>query len=194
MKSAPFRFDDKTHRYTTPEGAELLHITGLLTAAGYIDDAWYTEASCERGRIVHELTAEYDMGAIELQTCQSPHRGYLLAYAKAMTMIPHEWKYIEVPIAHPSGGWAGTPDRAGKIFHSNGVLDIKSGDEAKSHPIQTALQAVLLEEEMNLKAERQYRAALYVRANGRFYLREYTRNTEQVVEARRILARYVGLR
>lgn len=191
MRSEPFRFNDARHEYTNLDGRRLPHVTGLLTAAGHITDEWFTDESCERGRVVHELAAEYDLGALDAATLVSKYRGYLLGHVAAMRAIPHHWLHIEVPAVSPRG-FGGTPDRVGEIYGGLGVLDLKSGLEFKAHRYQTALQAILCEQELGLPADRQLRFTLYLRASGRWKLIEH-RDPADIREADRIIERFTRL-
>jgi hypothetical protein len=189
VKSAPFRFNEEQHEYVDTAGRRVPHITGLLAVSGWIDDQWYTDTSCERGRAVHELVAEYDLGAVDLASYAGQYRPYLLAHAAAMQVIPHEWRHVEVPAVHPTLRFGGTPDRVGTVYNGLGVLDIKSGLQSRAHAIQTALQAILCEPELHLAPERQVRFCLYLRPDGRYRLIEH-RDPANIREAHRILARH----
>jgi hypothetical protein len=130
-----------------------------------------TEESSERGRIVHSLTADYDLGAIEdPRSVVSSFKGYLLAHVKAMEILQLEILAVEEPIVHPVLRFGGRPDRAVRDEGEVGPFEIKSGEPTKAHPIQTALQAILLEASLLVPAEMQKRQALYLQANGRFKL------------------------
>lgn len=100
MIAQAFRFNADTHTYYL-NGEERPHITGMLLRCGLVDDAWYTEESCERGRQVHKLTADYDLGALELARCVSAYRGYLVTHAKAMSIMRPEIQAVEEALIHP---------------------------------------------------------------------------------------------
>jgi hypothetical protein len=81
--SAVFRFDAVNHEYIDPSsGSVFPHITGMLQQTGWIDDTWYTEESSARGRAVHRLTADFDLGALHVDSCVSRYRPYLLGHVK----------------------------------------------------------------------------------------------------------------
>lgn len=96
---------------------------------------------------------------------------------------------VEVPRYHPTLRFGGRPDRVVRTFGAVGPLEGKSGQPARSHEIQTALQAILLEPWVDLPAEMQQRLCLYWRPNGRFRLREH-KERRDFQEARRILREY----
>ncbi len=91
-----FRFSSETHEYTDLLTGQIVpHITGILQATGWINDEWYTEESCERGTAIHKLTADYDLGALDVASCVSPYRGYLLSHVAAMNIIRPEILSVE---------------------------------------------------------------------------------------------------
>ena len=172
----PFRFDALTHEYTQ-NGVVLPHITEMLQRTGWINKEWYTDESSERGRQVHRLTADYDMGAIDLQTFVSPYRPWLLSYIAAVKMLRPIWDAIEAPTVHPQFRFGGRPDRVGQICGVYTVLELKSNNKGwnleQAHPIQTALQAILVAGRGSLPAEAWKRYALYCRPDRRFRLEDH---------------------
>lgn len=182
-----FRFDRRTHTYYDAAGSARPHITGMLLQAGLIDDTWYTEESCERGTAVHQLTADYDLGALTLDGCDSDYRGWLLGHVEAMRRLQPQWAGIETPCMHPQQRWGGRPDRDGHVWSLRTVLEVKSGVPSKSHMVQTALQALLLaSQETGVPAESWQRLCLYLTGNGRFKL-DHHKNPGDFAEARRII-------
>lgn len=175
-----FRFDAATHTYIDlVTGAELPHITGMLERTGWIDATWFVEEDSRRGQEIHKLTADFDLGALDVDRCVSRYRAYLLAYARAMQTLQPEILSVEQPIV--TGGkhrWGGRPDRAARTFGLVGPVEIKSGGPQKSHPIQTALQAILLEQSLEVPAEFQSRLCVYVMASGRCKVERHTRRAD----------------
>ena len=188
----PFRFDADRHEYTeVGTGSTIPHITGLLQASGWVDDRWMTEESCVRGTAVHELTARFDLGMLDPATCVSVHRGYLLAHVKAMGIMKPDILSVEEPSVHPTWRFGGRPDREVIAWGLRGVLEGKSGVPAKSHMVQTALQAILVSGKAQLPPEAEARFALYWKANGKFVLEEH-KDRRDFDEAYRILRRYAA--
>lgn len=170
-----FRFDANAHEYIDLEtGLVLPHITGILKDAGLVDDRWFTDESRERGSIVHRLTTDYDLGALEPRSVVSTYRNYLLAYVDAKQMIGSpDWSHIEVPMAHSRKKFAGRPDRVGVLFGGISVVEIKSGAPEKCHPIQTAMQAILASQHVHIPPEAILRFGLYLKPNGRFTMERH---------------------
>lgn len=186
-----FRYDDDDHVYTVA-GERVPSITQILTRAGKIDDRWYTEEACERGRQVHRLTAAYDLEAIDVPTLVSPHRGYLLAHIDAVKLARAEFDEIEQPavlVRRDGVRFGGTPDRVGRVLALRAVLDEKSGDPEPWHALQTALQAVLRADALKLPPKAIARFALYLKPNGRFKLEQH-KNAHDFDEVERLLRRY----
>lgn len=194
MQHVAFRWDGNAHEYVDLGGVVRPHITQLLEKAGLVDDRWYTEESCERGSCVHRLTADYDLGALDPDTCVSKYRGYLLAHVAAMRMLQPTFTHIEVPLlyCHEGISFGGRPDRCGKFYGCWGVLEGKSGVATAAHPVQTALQAMLFEPECGIPADFQLRLCLYWKDNGKFTIEQHQQKRD-FAEARRILSRYARL-
>lgn len=191
-----FRFDASRHEYIDlAHGTVLPHITGMLERTGWIDDTWYTEESSLRGQAVHRLTADYDLGALDVASCVSKYRPWLLAYVEALRKLGGPvWTAVEAPAVHPDHRFGGRPDRVGQVFRAWTVVELKTNNKGwnleKAHPIQTALQAVLVSGTAFrlLPAEAWMRAALYLRPDGRCRYIEHT-DRRDLDEARRIIAK-----
>ncbi len=190
--SLEFRFDAGAHEYVElATGSVLPHITGMLQRAGWVDDLWFTEESCERGTAVHKLTADYDLGALDVASCVSPYRGYLLAHVTAIGIMRPEIVAVEEPRVHSRYRFGGRPDRAVIYNGVKAVLEGKSGGPAKSHGIQTALQAILEAERFEMAPESLGRFCLYWKPNGKFKLEEHKRR-QDFDEAYRIIREYAA--
>jgi alkanesulfonate monooxygenase SsuD/methylene tetrahydromethanopterin reductase-like flavin-dependent oxidoreductase (luciferase family) len=186
-----FRFDPDLHEYTDRDGRPLPHITGMLERCGWIDRTWYDDEASERGRQVHRLTADFDMGALDVGSFVSKYRPWLLSYVGAMQTLRPTWDAIEAPAVHPDYRFGGRPDRVGKVFGIYTILEVKSNNKGwnleKAHPIQTALQAVLVSATRPLPAEAWTRYALYCRPNGKFRLEPHEQRRKDFDEAYRIV-------
>jgi hypothetical protein len=189
--TVPFRFDARNHEYVdVATGAVLPHITGMLEQAGLVDDDWFTEESRIRGTAVHRLTADYDSGSLDPAKCISKYREYLLGHVAAMTILRGqglEVHAIEEAIVHEIYRYGGRPDRIVTLSGRRGVLEIKTtAQPAKSHMVQTALQAMLDECESGLPAETLGRWCLYLRPKGKWKLEEH-RSMRDFTEAQRVI-------
>lgn len=182
-----FRFDALDHTYTDlATGEEIPHITGMLQATGWIDDTWFTEESCERGQCVHRLTASFDLGALNVATCTSAYKPYLLAHVKLMGIVQPKWVSIEEPTVHPTLRFGGRPDRVGVMYRLKAVGEVKSGGPERSHQIQTALQAILEAPALGIPAHAVARFAFYYKPNGKFKVDQH-HDRRDFDEAHRII-------
>lgn len=171
-----FRFNAYQHEYIDAATNEVLpHITGLLKADGLVDDRWFKKEHSERGRVVHTLTADYDLGAItDIASVVSEGKGYLAGHVKAMAILRPEWLHVEVPFVHWGHRFGGRPDRVGRVDGGWAVLDVKSGVKTPAAPVQTALQAILMEPELKVPARSILRFVLYLSKDGKFKLLRHT--------------------
>jgi hypothetical protein len=191
MVTAPFTFDAEGHVYADFKG-RVPSITQLLNQAGEIDDTWFTEESSERGRHVHQLTAEYDLGGIDdddVREMVSGYKNYLIAHVCIVKATRPTWLHVETPAVHPTLRFGGRCDRLAKVYRAAAVWEVKSGVFQKSHPLQTALQAILSAPTFKLPPERIVRYCCYLGENGRPKLEEH-RNRRDFAKAREIIKRY----
>lgn len=187
VASAIFRFDDRRHEYIDPaNGAIFPHITGMLEETGWTDSTWYTEESRIRGSAVHRLTAHMDLGALDVASCKSRYRGWLLAHAAVMDKLRPTVLEVEQPRVHPLHRYGGRPDRVWRYAGALAIPEIKSGDFEKSHPIQTALQAILVERQYGIPAEAFLRFGLYLKQSGGHKVMQF-KERRDFDEARRII-------
>ncbi len=190
----PFRFDAAVHEYINPATGEVYpHITGMLATTGWIDDGWYTEESSERGTAVHRLTADYDLGALDVVSCTSRFRNYLLAHITAVRAVQVKMLAVEEPLVHSRFHFGGRPDRDALVVGARAVWEIKSGVIERSHAIQTALQAILIADEAGLPDKSVLRFCCYVNSKGKFKLEEHRADSD-FIEAYRVIARCTGVR
>lgn len=182
------RFESIEHAYFYND-VRVMSVTQMLEATGWVDPTFYTRASRDRGTAVHRLAAAYDLGSLPLEDAHQ-HRGYVLAYADAMRAIRATWDTIEEPLVHPGYPFAGTPDRVGTVLGVRTVLDIKSGAREASHPVQTALYAILIAGAggplSDLPATSWARASLYLKPSGKYSL-EHHPNRRDLDAAYRVL-------
>jgi hypothetical protein len=192
MIAAPFSFCAERHEYIDLRtGAVVPSITQLLKRAGLVDATFYTRASRDRGTAVHDLCAAYDLGALTLEECDSPLRGYLLAHVKALGILRPTMIAVEEASIHASLGFGGRPDRIVKMAGALGVLELKSGPQTPAHAIQCALQCILVEEHVGLPAEHMQRHAVYLKRTGKAGIDRF-RNRHDFTVARMIIREFGG--
>lgn len=184
-----FRFDALEHEYFL-NGKLVPSITQMIERCGLIDTEWFTEESKVRGTAVHDLTAAYDLGALDPEECRSKYRGWLLGHVALMRALKPTWTHVEIPMVSAVRKFGGRPDRLGKVFKLHTVCEVKSGAKEKCHAIQTALQAILASEESgtNLPPEHWQRMAEYIKPNGSYDLVHH-KDPRDFDEARRVIKR-----
>jgi hypothetical protein len=183
-----FRYQDVEHVYTV-DGIRRRSITELLKLAGLVDDRWFTDASRIRGTAVHDLTSHFDLGALDVASCVSEYKGWLLAYVDAMQKFRPEWDEVEVPRVHPTRRFAGRPDRVGSVFNLRTIMEIKTGVVEYSHQVQTAMQAILVSASDPLPADHWQRLTIYLRGDGKWKLQPH-RDRKDFQVAERILKEF----
>jgi len=170
----PFRFDAERHEYTDLSTGEVCpHITGVLKDGGLVDDRWFTAESADRGHVVHKLTADYDFGMFETAKVGAVHAPYLQAYVNAKGILQPVVHAIEEALIHPVHRYAGRIDRDVTLYGVRGVLEIKSAEPHDAHQVQTALQAILLAAELQVRPSVLGRWCLYLKRNGKWRLDEH---------------------
>jgi len=134
-----FRFDSTDHSYWIGE-RQLPSVTTILEDLGIIGNAYYTQESAERGRLLHEYLADEDRSDTD------PIRhgpGETIAWSKA-AREDHHWACLEIetPRYHPLGSYAGTPDRVMRDLDEPRfkpfVVEIKTGAPCRWHQLQAA--------------------------------------------------------
>lgn len=166
LTTPALRFESHGHRYFLDD-VQIPSVTQMLVATGWIDPTYYNEESRARGTAVHRHAAAYDMGALDLDRV-TKYRGYVLAYIEVMRKIRPTMLAIEEMAVHPGYPFAGTPDRVALMFGVLTIPEIKTGGREKAHPVQTALQAILIAATRGgLPATSYQRAAIYLKPNGR---------------------------
>ena len=172
-------FEPVAHAYLDCHGRRWRSVTQTLTETGCVDlsmvDPETLALAAERGRRVHELSAQWDRIRTRMRLTdmfarfkvpESLH-GYLYQYERFLietgfVAIPHETERPRLVQIH--GRLVGmTPDRVGHFPGSRRlvVLDLKTGVYMLSHPLQLAGYSLGLESVMRL-AMLHERIALYL--------------------------------
>ena len=115
-------------------------------------------------------TADFDLGALDLPSCTSKYKNYVLGYVACVTRLQPVWEAIEEATVHPTLRFAGRPYRVGVEAGLQTVLEVKTGVVSKAHGVQTALQAILEAWRQGPPPHRWQRLALYLQPTGRYKL------------------------
>lgn len=176
MGADDFRFDPKRHTYTDLRTGKVRpSVSKLLALGGLVNDAWMTEESALRGRAIHAATADIDLGVAVDPKAGERFRPYLLAWQAALERMRPEFEAVEEARMHPRYRYGCTTDRAGVVYGRLSVLEIKTGEPSKAHPVQTALQAILECDRWQLPPDMVARWLVYLKPSGAFELEEHIR-------------------
>ncbi len=130
-------FNAEDHSYVM-DGIQLPSVTTILKGAGVIDGRWFNPAATDRGFKVHQMLEFFDDESLD----ESDIDDQLLPYLDGWRNFREETSLriidIEKAVWHPSLNYAGTVDRFGLINGEPHIIEIKTGQPAKWHSLQTA--------------------------------------------------------
>lgn len=120
-------FDVDTHTYRV-RGKVVPGVTSVLaplTDFSAVPPDVMRRAS-EFGKAVHAACELDDLDQLDEHALDPAIKPYLDAWRKFCAEHRVEWEWIEAPKHHPTLGYAGTPDRIGKVNGLLAVVDIKT--------------------------------------------------------------------
>jgi hypothetical protein len=169
-------FDEASHTYAM-NGRPIPGVTSVISGAGLMGFHISSTEAMERGRAVHMICELFDKGELDPDKVPGNLRGYLDAWIKFRieANVSHiEW-CAETVYAHLYG-YAGRIDRLASFRNKplEYVLDIKSGQPAPWHRIQTAGYEQLR------GPKNPIRYCVYLRPNGTFKLVEHDNYQDDV--------------
>jgi hypothetical protein len=166
--SAKLVMDRETHVYKLGETV-LPSVTEILRGAGVVNDQWWTDDGRWRGSQVHLACWYDDQNDLNEDDLDPALRGYVDAYRQFRADTGFVPTDIETPIYNDLLGYAGTPDRIGKISGNKLCLpDLKSGASSKVTRYQTVAYAACL------PSPRKYvRMEIRLQKNGKYFLQVY---------------------
>ncbi len=161
-------FDRETHIYRLADRV-LPSVTEILRGSGIVDDRWFTSAGTWRGSAVHMACWFDDQNDLDEAALDPALPGYVEAYRKFRADTEFEATDIETPVYNDLLGYAGTPDRIGKLGQKRlCLLDIKSGASSKVTRYQTVAYVACL------ASPRKYtRMEVRLQPNGKYFLQVY---------------------
>lgn len=189
-----FRESDHTYWYGEPDvGVLLCSATQFLKEGGLIDTTYYTAGSAEKGTFIHKATELHDRPDMELveDDLDPVIVPFLNAYKKFTYQCKPKWRGIEMQLADPQLGIAGTVDRVGTMTPPGGiyskpervVLDIKSGSPQDWHALQLACYQHLVTKDLLLSGAASpinsskplvERYVLYLRKSGNYKVQKFS--------------------
>ena len=171
-------FDAGTHTYSM-KGLPIPSVTQVIAGTqdftGVSDDV--LEAARERGRYVHEITAQYDLDMLTLKQLEpgDKSRLYLKAWVNFLGAADFQPILIEERVYSSRHRFAGTIDRIGWLGGERVVVDIKTAaSPSRPHPavgLQLAAYLQAYNEGQSHKAKGRY--AVQLRSDGKYTLTQY---------------------
>jgi hypothetical protein len=158
-------FNPENHQYSV-SGEIWPSVTQVLSGMGFIDSTWFTDASRERGTLVHRAIHWHLSGELDEESIDPALMGYFDAFKKFQADTDFEVWDVEKPLANETYRFCGTPDYTGRLKGVSAVIDAKTGIISPAAPLQTAGYEVLI--------GRSYkRFSLHLRPTGKYKLIEH---------------------
>jgi hypothetical protein len=188
-------FIEERHLYFDQDNRWLPGVTMILEKTGQMDYSFLSppvrDAALKRGRDVHELTKEYDLGTLDLSTVNPAYRLYLDAYCRFRRDYVFVPDLIEQIVVNRQYHFAGRLDRTGRLRDGTEIiLDIKTGEAPEAVPLQLAAYASCLEHPRSRR-----RRCVELRDTGRykvlsFETSDYLRDFTDFLAARQLFRRF----
>lgn len=158
-----FTYDYERHIYRV-NGERKRSVSEIVTSDPEVDKSrFYTEAARWRGSRVHRDTTNLDLECFDGCACDEDAL-YVQSYKRWRDFVRPVWESIEIPRFTYLYDFGGTADRVGIDGMGRPiVLDLKTGDPARWHPLQLALYD-LLHDDLPPRVRR--RIGLYLRSDG----------------------------
>lgn len=166
-------FDEGTHTYRW-NGRTVPGVTSVLAPISGYDKVPRNvlELASQRGKAVHMACQLDDEGALDEAELDPVLVPYLAAWRAFSADHGVAWTSIEKAGYHPTLGYAGTPDRVGKVVGRSSVVDIKTTYELMP-PVGPQLAAYAHLTDANLGQGLQ-RLGVQLRADGSYHVQKYT--------------------
>jgi hypothetical protein len=165
-------FEPESHTYTVG-GRTVPHVTGILKAAGLVDDRWFTEWARQRGTAVHVACHLWNSGDLDEATVDERIAGYLDGWRRAVSELGLVVKESEKLVYSKTYSFAGTVDVVAELGGKNCIIDIKTGDPGRIAGVQLAGYEVALADTLFGK-EVMRRFAVRLFDDGTYAVTEYT--------------------
>lgn len=161
------------HIYTDESGRVLLGVSGVLSILSGKEKEEPSPnaiAAMARGTAAH-LACEYDdEGALEEASLDPITYAHLAGWRKFKAETGFIVEHSEQLVWSEPGLYAGTLDRIGSMANARWVVDIKTGAEYATHPIQTAAYAIAAAEREGGAYAAFRRACVYLTPTGGYRL------------------------
>ncbi len=158
-------FNPGNHQYTV-NGEVWPSVTQVLADMGFIDKKWFTDASRERGTLVHRIIHWHLSGELDEESIDPALQGYFNAFKKFQSDTSFEVWDVEKPLKNDTYRFCGTPDYTGRLNGFSAVIDAKSGMISPVTGLQLSGYQTLINSPYK-------RFALQLKPNGKYKLTEY---------------------
>lgn len=172
-------FNEESHIYTMG-GVQLPSVTSIIGKVGLQGESkqWYTKSATNRGTQVHNMLEFYDEEALDESNLDPQLVPYLDGWKKFLDEVQPRFIDIEKPIHHPTLNYAGKIDRFGLIGGEPYIIEIKTGQQAKWHPIQTAAYKEPYRLNSTDPGKRIKRVAVYLTNKAKYKLVPHEKDTD----------------
>jgi hypothetical protein len=165
-------FDAETHTYFV-DGEPWQHVTGILKAAGVVDDAWFTEYGRWRGSATHRATHLLDEKRLEKRSLDEAIKPRVAAWQLFKEKTKFEPAMIEQVVWCDTHQFCGTLDRTGRFIgaepgSATPIIDMKNYPPPDWVAIQLAAYGWALDPTQVFR-----RIAVELKADGTYSLREF---------------------
>lgn len=167
-------FDPVEHLYRL-DGRVVPGVTKVLRDEGFIDAAWFTEYSRDRGTKAHRAIELWDSEDLNEARLDPVLRPYLAAWKRFKLEAGVSIEASEVRLASDTYGFAGTIDKVASIGSTKAILDIKTGPVSSWVGLQLAAYHILVNE----PARRRY--AVQLNNDSSYRLHEFKDRSDRPV-------------
>ena len=133
-------YDDARHTYSDDKGI-LPSVTQIIEAVGLRSTAFYKEGAADRGKAIHRILHEIDLGKSPDWREAEQYIGYIEAWTTLKGQLKEAQGYevftSECIGSHPQKRYAGTVDKVFRYgLDKYCIFDIKTGKKEKWHTLQ----------------------------------------------------------
>lgn len=168
-------FDEATHTYSDEKGM-LPSVTQIIEAVGLKSTAFYKPGSAEKGKTIHRILHELDLGKPINWEEAEEYIGYIEAWTEVKKSLAESVGFkvfsSECIGSHTQKRYAGTADKIATFKDKQyNVWDIKTGKREKWHRLQVSAYTDMM---MSTHLEREWSMPhiAYLREDGTFIIED----------------------